>query len=123
MNWYWILYLASIADGVKILSLILGGLGGLFFIMTVINKFVGEINDEEYHKLKPIRLLTFILLPLGILIPQTKQIYLITGIGTVMEYVVNSEEVKKLPDNAIKALNYYLEDITKEEKQNTQQNE
>ena len=123
MNWYWILYLASIADGVKILSLILGGFGGLFFIMTVINRFFGEINDEEYHKLKPIRLLTFILLPLGILIPQTKQIYLITGIGTVMEYVVNSEEVKKLPDNAIKALNYYLEDITKEEKQNTQQNE
>ena len=123
MNWYWILYLASIADGVKILSLILGGLGGVFFIMTTINRFAGEINDEEYHKLKPIRLLTFILLPLGILTPQTKQIYLITGIGTVMEYVVNSEEVKKLPDNAIKALNYYLEDITKEEKQNTQQNE
>ena len=51
---------------------------------------------------------------MGCIIPSTSQCYAIYGIGSTIEYIQNSEEVKKLPDNAIKALNSYLESITEE---------
>lgn len=36
-------------------------------------------------------------------------------IGPVIDYVQNSEEVKELPNNAIKALNHYFKEIVEEE--------
>lgn len=39
----------------------------------------------------------------------------IFGIGTVLEYIKNSDEAKQLPDNALKAINYYLKEIPKED--------
>ena len=42
---------------------------------------------------------------------MTSDCYMIFGVGKTLEYVTNSEEVKKLPDNAVKAINYYLEGI------------
>lgn len=39
----------------------------------------------------------------------------IFGIGTILEYVKNSDEAEQLPDNALKAINYYLKEIPKED--------
>ena len=44
-------------------------------------------------------------------IPSEKQLYTIYGMGTVIDYAKESNEVKKLPDNTVKALNVYLENI------------
>ena len=49
-----------------------------------------------------------------IFVPSTRTIYKVFGIGTVLEYVKNSDEAKQLPDNALKAINYYLKEIPKE---------
>lgn len=46
-----------------------------------------------------------------IFIPTSSQLYAIYGVGTVIDYAKRSTELKKLPDNAIKALNYYLEGV------------
>lgn len=51
---------------------------------------------------------------LGCITPSTPQCYAIFGVGAALEYVNNSEEVQKLPDNTFKALNYYLESISDE---------
>lgn len=48
---------------------------------------------------------------LGVCIPSTKSCYAIFGVGTVLNYVNNSEEAKQIPDNAMKAVNRYLESL------------
>lgn len=42
--------------------------------------------------------------------PSKKDALLIYGGGAVIDYVHSSEEAKKLPDNAVKALNKWLEE-------------
>ena len=50
-------------------------------------------------------------LPLYILIPSKTELYAIYGVGSVINYAKGSKEMQKLPDNAVKALNVYLENI------------
>ena len=123
MNWYWILYLASIADKINNICVALALILGTAVIVSMIAYFVKDLDKETFKKLKTIRIFFFLSIFLLLFTPKSNQLYIIFGVGSVLEYSIDSEEVKKLPDNAIKALNYYLEDITKEEKQNTQQNE
>ena len=49
-------------------------------------------------------------------IPLTEQLYAIYGVGTVIDYAKGSKEVQKLPDNAVKALNVWLENVNKDKK-------
>lgn len=60
------------------------------------------------YSIIPILMVTFI--------PSEKQLYAIYGVGTVIDYAKGSKEVQKLPDNAVKALNVWLENVNKEEK-------
>ena len=41
--------------------------------------------------------------------------FAIYGVGSVIDYAKNSKEVQKLPDNAVKALNVYLESVQKKD--------
>lgn len=45
---------------------------------------------------------------LATFIPDKKELMIIIGGGAIYDYVQNSEEVKKLPDNVVKALNDWL---------------
>ena len=49
---------------------------------------------------------------IGCAIPKTKDCYAIFGVGSVLHYVNHSEQAQKIPDNALKAVNYYLESFT-----------
>lgn len=57
---------------------------------------------------------------LSCLIPSTSQCYAIFGVGTTIEYLKDSKEAKELPENAFKALNYYLKSVTPKEESNDQ---
>lgn len=57
-------------------------------------------------------------LALCILIPSKKELYAIYGVGSVIDYAKSSKEAQKLPDNAVKALNVYLENMQKEDSTN-----
>ena len=83
------------------------------------------VFDEEldcYRTLKRVWKLSFIgfiiSLAISVMIPSRDEIYAIYGVGSVLDYAKNSEEVQKLPDNAVKALNIYLEDIQKTDSTN-----
>ena len=82
---YWVLYLCSIADSVHTLLMVLGIIGGI--------------------------LSAFIIMMLAVLTPSTNQCYAIFGVGATLHYVNHSEEVQKIPDNAMKAVNRYLESL------------
>ena len=71
-------------------------------------------GDEPNKKPFKISLIGAIVsFPLCVLIPSKNELYAIYGIGSVIDYAKDSKEVQKLPDNAVKALNVYLESIQK----------
>ena len=47
------------------------------------------------------------------MVPSKEELYAIYGVGPIIDYAKGSKEVQKLPDNAVKALNVYLENIQK----------
>lgn len=75
-----------------------------------------KINAKKYYKVAK-KLALYSIIPILIIIftPSRNQLYAIYGVGTVIDYAKSSKEVQKLPDNAVKALNIYLENIQKED--------
>ena len=73
----------------------------------------GSNSIKKAYKISFIGML--VSLPLYILIPSKTELYAIYGVGTILDYAKSSKEVQKLPDNAVKSLNIYLENIQKED--------
>lgn len=121
---YWVLYLCSIADSVRTLLEVLLFLG---FITSVIITAMSACSSQcdmcsakicaakgvmkSGMKRKHFIIPTAIVAVAYILTPSTSQCYAIFGVGTTLHYISNSEEAQKIPDNAMKAVNYYLESL------------
>ena len=121
---YWVLYLCSIADSVHTLLMVLSIIG---LIMSVIIFFMSVCSSQcdvcSTHtcvakgvkksgtKRKHIMIPTAIVVTLCMLVPSSNQCYAIFGVGATLHYVNHSEEVQKIPDNAMKAVNRYLESL------------
>ena len=52
----------------------------------------------------------------NIFIPTQKEMMMIYGLGSTIDYIKSNDKAKQLPDKAVDALTKYLEDINKEEK-------
>ena len=50
-------------------------------------------------------------------IPTTNEALLIYGVGGTIDYIKSNETSKQLPDKCVKALDKYLDNLTKEENQ------
>lgn len=50
-----------------------------------------------------------------IFVPTTKEAMIIYGIGGTIDYIQSNETAKQLPDKCIKALDMWIEELTKEE--------
>lgn len=50
-------------------------------------------------------------------IPSTKNLLIIYGVGGTIDYVKENKIANKIPDKCIKALNKYLDDALKEDKE------
>lgn len=114
---YWVLYLCSIADSVHTLFCGLG-VSFLFIIFShIVWEFMKEEEDADnvftiISKFKKWFIMGIVCLTLGVLTPETNKCYAIFGVGGILNYVNNSGEGKKIPNNAMKAVNYYLESLT-----------
>ena len=121
---YWVLYLCSIADSVHTLLMVLGIIGGILsaiiFIMSICSSQCDECScrvclakgeKKAGIKRKYVIVPAFIIMMLAVLTPSTNQCYAIFGVGATLHYVNHSEEVRKIPDNAMKAVNRYLESL------------
>lgn len=123
MNSYWTLYLIELADSIGLVFLILTILSAVAMVIMaiIVTAMYAEENEalkDYYAKLLKLLMKSMYMFAICLLIfafiPKTSSLYKIIGIGSVLEYVNNNEEAKQLPDNAIKAINYYLEQIPKE---------
>lgn len=51
-----------------------------------------------------------------VFIPSTKSLLIIYGVGGTIDYVKENKVANKIPDKCIKALDKYLDDVLKEDK-------
>lgn len=78
----------------------------------------GMFEEWEKGKMKkyliPLCVTTILSSLLLIFIPSTKEALIIYGVGGTIDYVKENDQAKEIPDKAIKALDAYLDKITKE---------
>lgn len=92
------------------------------FVWTIAGA-IDENVDEKIHQiskkcLKYFAILLSIFLTINIFVPNKNDLYVIYGIGNVVDYCKKNDGMKELPDNAIKALNLYLKNNIKENEEN-----
>lgn len=54
---------------------------------------------------------------INLFIPTTNQALLIYGVGGTIDYIKSNGTAKQLPDKCVKALDKYLDNLTKDENQ------
>ena len=116
---YWLGVLGNIhacGEEVVILSiLVLLGLG--FWTITF-----GSDYEEPFKMIKRKIKCSIYALVFGaticIFIPSTKSLLIIYGLGGTIDYLKENKDANKIPDKCVKALDKYLDDSLKEDKDN-----
>ena len=122
MNEYILIYLIEKLTTIQAFFIIFSIISAILIIAIFVVSGGRKEFFQENKKAK-IPFFTFpILVFMSCLTPSTIQAYKIIGIGTVVRYVNNSEEVNKLPDNLVQYVNIQLEKIMKEEQENEANN-
>lgn len=112
---YWISRLDYICNLFIVLSIIFGTIvviGGFILV-------VSDRSDNDYPTIlkivkRSILILGFSLLGI-IFLPNTKQAYMIWGLGGTIDYIKSNETVQKLPDKTIQCLDKFLDKYLNEE--------
>ena len=60
---------------------------------------------------------------INIFTPTTNEALLIYGVGGTIDYIKSNDTAKQIPDKCVKALDKYLDNLTKEENQKENENE
>lgn len=114
---YWITVIGKISIVAQVALFIFFVIAFITWICADINK--GEDDKTSHALFKVFRgssIVTLISLLIVIFAPSTEELYAIYGVGTVIDYTKKNKEVQKLPNNAVKALNIWLENVSKEGK-------
>ena len=112
---YWISRLDYICNLFIVLAIIFGTIvvvGGFTLV-------VSDRSDNDYPTIlkivkRSILILGFSLLGI-IFLPNTKQAYMIWGLGGTIDYIKSNETVQKLPDKTIQCLDKFLDKYLNEE--------
>ena len=115
---YWILMCDSII-GLFVALIVLSFAVLLFIALSFPNKYEDDYEKTKTNRIKTVKtsLIVMIISIIGATFtPTTKNMLLIYGIGSSIKYLKNNEGAKELPDKCIKALNYWVESLTPEEK-------
>lgn len=112
---YWISRLDYICNLFIVLLIIFGTIvvvGGFTLV-------VADRSDNDYSTIlkivkRSILILGFSLLGV-IFLPNTKQAYMIWGLGGTIDYIKSNETVQKLPDKTVQCLDKFLDKYLNEE--------
>lgn len=114
---YWLGVLGNLHDFGEVVFIlyiiVLFGLG-LWTLMF------GSDYDEPFEKIKRKVKCSIYALVFGaticVFIPSTKSLLIIYGVGGTIDYLKENKDANKIPDKCIKALDKYLDDVLKEDK-------
>lgn len=114
---YWITVLGNISGAclvILIISILAWVALGICFI-TAACEFGNDSDLINVTKsiAKKIWIPTVVSLLLTVFIPTSRELMMIYGIGSVIDYVQENPDVKKLPDTYIKILNKWADDKLK----------
>ena len=112
---YWISRLDYICNLFIVFSIIFGTIvvvGG--FILVVSDRLDNDYPTILKMVKRSILILGFSLLGV-IFLPNTKQAYMIWGLGGTIDYIKSNETVQKLPDKTIQCLDKFLDKYLNEE--------
>ena len=102
----------------------------LFFI-GIIKRSDADIHNEDgktweqhietskmcLYFAKRCAIIFFVSVSINFFIPTTNEALLIYGVGGTIDYIKSNDTGKQLPDKCVKALDKYLDNLTKEENQ------
>lgn len=118
---YWIITLGNARESAYSLcaiSLLATLVMGLIIATVAVQEVNGKLDDCEiliYNSLKKwakIACVVFLISLLAVtFMPTKRDLYAIYGIGTVVDYAKGNKELQKLPDNAVKAINTWIENL------------
>lgn len=72
---------------------------------------------------KKCAIVIFVSVFMNTFIPTTNEALLIYGVGGTIDYIKSNDTAKQLPDKCVKALDKWVENLTKEENQKENDNE
>lgn len=115
MEVYWLTRVGVIDEVARVMLI----LSGMALVLFPIMCSLMELEDAEWFKPRTaFRWLAgmFIVgLLLKAFVPTKQDLYLIYGLGTVIEYMEGNDKVKEIPDKAVDAMIEWME-MDKEEK-------
>ena len=133
---YWITILDGVC-GFLIVAFIFTIIISIYLWITYINACIFKDNyyikygthkegvNKVYNKYQqsiktPIisSVISFLLLLAFVFTPNTKQMLIITGVGETLEYIQTNNDIKELPDKAVKSLNKLFDDYLDENNKN-----
>lgn len=128
---YWITrldYICNFLTAVTVISFLISAFIVVFVVCNRIeanNYKKGSENWNYYMQrfkmflsyFKRFIFVTIIACFINFFIPTTNEALLIYGLGGTIDYIKSNDTAKQLPDKCIKALDKYLDNLTKEENQ------
>lgn len=115
---YWLGVLGnlhSLCDGIALISFLAMILLSFILVTTTLDGFETPPMCLKILKLSAVSTLIGFLM--YVLIPSTKSLLIIYGVGGTIDYLKENKDANKIPDKCIKALDKYLDDVLKEDKE------
>ena len=85
----------------------------------IINWFVNLVNDSHSISWQKCRIALFIIGVLGVtFVPTKSDMLLILGVGTTIDYVQSNDNINKLPDKCVDALNAWVDSLNDDNNNN-----
>ena len=123
---YWITRLALICGVLYLIAVFSVVATVVLFFIGLLKRDEAEIYYEDskietskmcLHFAKRCAIIFFVSVFINIFIPTTNEALLIYGVGGTIDYIKSNDTAKQLPDKCVKALDKYLDNLTKEENQ------
>lgn len=112
---YWISRLDYICNLFIVLSIVFG-------VIVVVGGFtliVSDKSDKDYPVILKTVKKSLLMFSCSILVviflPNTKQAYMIWGLGGTIDYIKSNETVQKLPDKTVQCLDKFIDKYLNEE--------
>lgn len=109
----WELYLITRLGIILPIALVVLGISAIVTLVVSINIALGE-GDETINKMCvkwSARALAISLL-VSVALPSKKDMLLIWGVGTTLDYLQDNEKVQRLPDKCVDALEAWVESLS-----------
>ena len=116
----WELYLIAILGNISFASTTLATfsltLTVILWVAKLTDSFEVKTNNIIKKWIKRLLIISCISLILAIFIPSKNDLYRIYGLGSMIDYIQDSDKVKELPDKTVTLINQTLNKLIEEEK-------